>query len=246
MNKIYAIGDLHLSFTSEKPMGIFGSNWDDHHEKIENNWRRSISDGDTVLLLGDLSWALKYEDAKADLEWIRSLPGRKVLLKGNHDLWWQSITRLRADYEDMLFLQNDSIIVDFCNDGGTGATVAICGSRGWITPQEQSFSESEDRKIYERELIRLRLSLDDAKRKGAGHIIACLHYAPSARQDLRSGFMDLFDEYGVDQVVYAHLHGREAYKKGVKGYSGGIEYLLASADFIDFDPLCVYPMENGG
>ncbi|MDR0519713.1 MAG: metallophosphoesterase [Clostridiales Family XIII bacterium] len=265
MNRIFAIGDLHLSFTSEKPMGIFGANWDDHHEKIEANWRRSVTDGDIVLLLGDLSWALKYEDAKADLDWISSLPGRKVLMKGNHDLWWQSITRLRSDYKDMLFLQNDSIVVNFCEDGsalcegaglaregekepsadGTGgsAGVALCGSRGWLTPQEQSFSEAADRKIYERELIRLRLSLDDAKRKGARHIIACLHFAPSAKQDMRSGFMDLFDEYGVDQVVYGHLHGREAYKKGVKGYNNGVEYLLASADFVGFDPLCIYPRQ---
>jgi predicted phosphohydrolase len=234
MSKVFAIGDLHLSFRSEKPMGIFGSNWDDHHLKIEENWRSNVGDGDTVFLLGDLSWGLKFEEAEADLEWMHGLPGRKVLLKGNHDLWWQSVTRLRTLYDDMVFLQNDSIAFD---------GIALCGSRGWLTPQEPSFKEDEDRKIYERELIRLRLSLDDAKKKGAAHMIAGLHFAPSARPEIRSGFMDLLEEYEVDQVVYGHLHGREAFKKGLKGYRNGIEYALVSADFIDFDPLLVYPRE---
>ncbi|MDR3224875.1 MAG: metallophosphoesterase [Clostridiales Family XIII bacterium] len=228
MNKIFAIGDLHLSFTSEKPMGIFGPNWDDHHLKIETNWRNTVSADDTVFLLGDLSWGLKFEEAAADLEWIHRLPGRKVLLKGNHDLWWQSVTRLRALYDDMIFIQNDSVACD---------GVALCGSRGWLTPQEPSFKESEDRKIYERELIRLRLSLEDAKRKGAAHLIAGLHFAPSARPELRSGFMELLEAFDVDQVVYGHLHGRDAFKKGVKDERFGIQYSLVSADYIAFNPL---------
>jgi predicted phosphohydrolase len=238
---------LHLSFTSEKPMGVFGANWDDHHLKIEENWRAEVSEEDTVFLLGDLSWGLKFAEAEADLAWIHGLPGRKVLLKGNHDLWWQSVTRLRALYDDMYFLQNDSVALDgVARDGVTRETgsasggVILCGSRGWITPQEPSFSESEDRKIYERELIRLRLSLEDAaRRKGAGaaRLVCGLHHAPGARPDLRSGFMELFEEFGVEQVVYGHLHGREAFKKGVKGERGGVNYRLVSADYIDFRPL---------
>jgi predicted phosphohydrolase len=229
MGKLFAIGDLHLSFTSEKPMCIFGSNWDDHYIKIKRNWHASVTDEDTVFLVGDLSWALKLEDALADLEWIHELPGRKVLLKGNHDLWWQSVTRLRALHDDMYFLQNDSFPL--------GDGVFLCGSRGWLTPQEPSFTESDDRKIYERELIRLRMSLDDAARKGAERIVCGLHYAPSARPGLASGFIDLFVEYGAVRVVYGHLHGREAFKKGVKGERGGVNYALVSADYTDFAPI---------
>jgi predicted phosphohydrolase len=232
MGKLFAIGDLHLSFTSEKPMGIFGANWDDHHLKIEKNWRVSVSEDDTVFLLGDLSWGLKFEEASADIEWIHELPGRKVLLKGNHDLWWQSVTRLRSLHEDMYYLQNDSVPL--------GDGVTLCGSRGWITPQEPSFSEAVDRKVYERELIRLRLSIDDAVRKGAESIICGLHFAPSARANLGSGFTEIFEEYGVKKVIYGHLHGREAFKKGIQGIRGGVDYELVSADYIGFNPMLIY------
>jgi predicted phosphohydrolase len=212
-------------------MGVFGSNWDDHHLKIEKNWRAAVSESDTVFLLGDLSWGLKFDEAEADIEWIHRLPGRKVLLKGNHDLWWQSVTRLRALHEDMYFMQNDSVMLD---DG-----VALCGSRGWITPQEPSFSEDTDRKIYDRELIRLRLSLDDAVRKGADRLICGLHFAPGARSGAVSGFTEIFEEFGVEQVLYGHLHGRDAFKIGVKGEHGGVKYALVSADYLDFSPLRV-------
>jgi predicted phosphohydrolase len=213
-------------------MGVFGSNWDDHHLKIEKNWRAAVSDSDTVFLLGDLSWGLKFDEAEADIEWIHGLPGRKVLLKGNHDLWWQSVTKLRALHEDMYFMQNDSVML--------GGGVALCGSRGWLTPQEPSFSEDTDRKIYDRELIRLRMSLDDAVRKGAGRFVCGLHFAPGARPDAVSGFTELFEEFGVEQVVYGHLHGRDAFRKGVKGERGGVKYALASADYIGFDPLRIF------
>jgi predicted phosphohydrolase len=210
-------------------MGVFGQNWDDHHLKIETNWRAKVSESDTVFLLGDLSWGLRFDEAEADIAWIHGLPGRKVLLKGNHDLWWQSVTRLRALHDDMYFLQNDSIMLD---DG-----VALCGSRGWTTPQDASFSEQTDRKIYERELIRLRLSLCDAARRGADRLICGLHFAPSARPGAASGFVEMFEEFGVERVVYGHLHGREAFKKGLKGRHGDIDYALVSADYIGFDPL---------
>jgi predicted phosphohydrolase len=256
MSRLFALGDLHLSFTSEKPMGVFGANWDDHHVKIEEHWRAEVAKDDTVFLLGDLSWGLKFAEAEADLAWIHGLPGRKVLLKGNHDLWWQSVTRLRSLYDDMYFLQNDSVLLNggagrgegtgtgaAVRNGGAGADsgatggVVLCGSRGWITPQEPSFSESEDRRIYERELIRLRLSLEDAVRKGADRIVCGLHFAPSARSGVSSGFTELFEEFGVEQVLYGHLHGREAFKKGLKGEHGGVKYALVSADYLNFKPL---------
>jgi predicted phosphohydrolase len=232
MNRVFAISDLHLSFTSEKPMGRFGANWDEHYLKIESAWRDSVEDDDFVFLTGDLSWGLKLAEATADLEWLRGLPGRKALIKGNHDLWWASVSKLRALFPDVIFLQNDSFVFE-----AECGRVALCGSRCWITPQEPSFKETEDRKIYARELIRLRLSLEDAKRKGAEYLIAGIHFAPSARADIGSGFVDILEEYGVNLVVYGHLHGREAFKKGIKGEREGIVYHLASADFLDFVPL---------
>jgi predicted phosphohydrolase len=210
-------------------MDVFGANWDDHHVKIEENWRADVSEDDTVFVLGDVSWGLKFEEATPDIEWIHRLPGRKIMLKGNHDLWWQSVTRLRALHEDMYFMQYDSVAL--------GDGVVLCGSRGWLTPQEQSFSADTDRKIYERELIRLRMSLDDAAGKGAERLICGLHFAPSARPGTGSAFMDIFEEYGVERVVYGHLHGREAFGKGVKGERNGVRYDLVSADYINFKPL---------
>ncbi|MDR0817141.1 MAG: metallophosphoesterase [Clostridiales Family XIII bacterium] len=230
MNKIFALGDLHLSFTSEKPMDIFGSAWRDHEAHIRSNWLDSVDCEDTVYLLGDHSWALKFDDALTDLNWIHELPGRKVMLRGNHDLWWGSISRLRDLYEDMSFIQNDSIRI---------GDVALCGTRGWITPGDQNFKESDDRHIYDRELIRFRMSLDAAVRTGAREIVAGLHFPPSAGHGTGSGFIDLIEQYGVSKVVYGHLHGREAFKKGLQGEHNGTEYFLASGDYLAFKPLLI-------
>jgi predicted phosphohydrolase len=235
MRKLFAIGDLHLSFTSEKPMGIFGKNWDDHEKKILERWRAVVGPDDVVFLLGDHSWGLKMEEAKADLTWIHALPGTKVMLKGNHDLWWQSVGKLRGLYADMLFIQNDSV-----RFGDT----ALCGTRGWLTPQEPTFKENGgDRKVYSRELIRLRLSLESARASGADTIICGLHFPPSARPHLRSEFMDLIEEFGVKKVCYGHLHGHEAFRKGLQGALNGVDYALVSADHTDFHPHFVAEMD---
>jgi len=224
---IFAIGDLHLSFSTEKPMDIFGDRWKQHHTAIEKNWRRAVRDGDIVLIVGDVSWALKYDDAAADLEWVRALPGKKILIRGNHDLWWSGISRLRDDYPDIAFIQNDACVI-----GGT----AFCGSRGWLCPGDPNFAAGDD-KIYKRELIRLRMSLESARRTGAPEIVAGLHYPPMAGNGLATGFTDLFEEYGVKTLAYGHLHGGDAFKKAFIGDFRGVEYRLVSADFADFCPL---------
>ena len=182
---IFAIADLHLSFApgSDKPMDIFGSRWKDHPERIKENWCSNVTEQDTVVVAGDISWALKLEDAVYDLDWIDALPGHKVVLKGNHDLWWAGITRLNAMYEDMTFLQNDAFFVP--TDAGG---VWICGSRGWITPDDDDFKEADD-KIYKREILRLRSSLDFAKKAVvladsedySVETIGFLHYPPVAK-----------------------------------------------------------------
>lgn len=225
-SNVFAIGDLHLSFESQKPMGIFGSEWNGHTESIERNWRRIIGEDDVVLVLGDISWALKYSQARADLEWISALPGRKLLFKGNHDLWWGGVGKLREDYPLLAFIQNDARRI-----GDT----AFCGSRGWLCPGDPNYGLN-DVKIYKRELIRLRMSLEKAKGTGAEEIIAGMHFPPMANNGLATGFTDLMDEFGVKTVAFGHLHGRDAFKKAVTGRLGGSDYRLVSADYVGFRP----------
>lgn len=224
---IFAIGDLHLSLSAEKPMDVFGGQWVDHMEKVRENWLRAVGPEDVVIVPGDISWALKPEEAAADLAWLGALPGKKVLLKGNHDLWWTSVSRLRALDPDMFFLQNDYY---------KAGDYAICGSRGWVCPGDKEFTE-HDEKIYRRELIRLRLSLDTAVKAGEKYIIGALHFPPSNESLESSGFTELFEEYGVRTVVYGHLHGPEAHKKAMGGFFHGVEYRLVACDYVSCTPV---------
>lgn len=228
---IYAIADLHLSFSAEKPMDIYGGEWVNHTEKLKKNWESIISEDDTVILPGDSSWALRFEDALVDLRWISELPGKKVFIKGNHDLWWNSVSKLNAQFQNMFFLQNT-----FYEAEG----YAICGSRGWICPGDDDFT-AQDEKIYQRELGRLRLSLESAAKAGygkktAGRIIGVLHFPPASDNHGRSGFTELFGEYGVEKVVYGHLHGRDAYGNSLRGIRNNIEYILTSTDYLKCVP----------
>lgn len=235
--KIFAIGDLHLSFGDmvEKPMDIFGGQWVGHTEKLCKEWNRLICPEDTVIICGDISWGLKLEEAMADLDWIHALPGRKLLFKGNHDLWWKAIGRLNTIYEDgnMKFVQNSCTIIEA--DGQNGR-VAVCGTRGWICPGTDGFSE-HDRKIYDREAARLKMSLEDAKKAGADTIIGVLHFPPTNDKQQKSAFTDLLTQYGVKTCVYGHLHGKDAFKNGMQGVYNGVEYKLVSLDYLEGRPV---------
>lgn len=222
---LYAISDLHLSTSVDKPMDIFGDKWTLHEEKIRDNWMNKVTENDTVIISGDISWGMKASEGMADIEWISELPGRKILVRGNHDYWWGSIKKLNSLYENMDFIQNNFFSYE---------DYAICGSRAWICPGSNSFGE-KDSKIYDRELIRLRLSLEEAKKSGYDKIIAAVHYPPTNDKFEDSGFIDLFKEYGVEKVIYGHLHG-PSLKRVFEGERDGIEYILTSADYIDFDP----------
>lgn len=239
--KIFAIGDLHLSFGEniEKPMDIFGGQWVGHTEKLYKNWNEIITEDDVVIICGDISWGLRLDEAKADLEWIHNLPGKKILFKGNHDLWWQSISKLNKLYEDgtMKFTQNQCTLVE---DPETGIKTAICGTRGWICPGTEGFSE-HDRKIYDRELLRLKFSLEEGKKSGADQIIGVLHYPPTNDSKAGSGFTDLMSEYGVKTCVYGHLHGKEAFKKGIQSTLNGVTYKLVSLDYVEGMPKQIFP-----
>ncbi len=226
---IYAIGDLHLSLGEgiDKPMDIYGEQWVRHVERLKSNWIRKVSETDTVILAGDVSWALKFDEAKTDLDWLHHLPGKKIVIKGNHDLWWTGIQKMNAMYDDMIFLHNFCHMVE---------DVAICGSRGWICPGTDGFTEA-DNKIYQRELLRVGRSLEDAKARGAKEIIGVLHFPPTNDKIQSSGFTDLFTAADVKTVVYGHLHGSDTYHKGLQGNLNGVEYKLVSLDYLNCDPL---------
>ncbi len=226
--RIYAIADLHLSLTSEKPMDVFGEAWRGHTEKLERNWRDTVAEDDLVLIPGDISWAMQLNAALPDLLFLGALPGKKILIKGNHDYWWSAIGRVRAALPaGMRALQNDS----FAEDG-----VGICGSRGWLCPGSGNFT-ADDEKIYKRELDRLSLSicsLPDVETK-----IAMLHYPPFADKDRGSGFTERFEAAGVQIAVYGHLHG-EANRNAFEGERNGIVYHCVAADKLDFTPKRIY------
>ena len=230
MSSLFAIADLHLAMDpsiQDKSMDMFGGAWVSHAERLRDIWLRLVEPEDVVFIPGDISWALKLEEAMADLAWIDSLPGTKVLLRGNHDLWWSSMKKMRGLFASVLFIRNDCCEFE---------DYVLCGSRGWICPGDQDFSETEDRKIYERELIRLRMSLEAASQCGK-QIIAATHYPPMNRAKEPSGFTELYKEFGVKKAVFGHLHGENAFMNAPEGAIDGIDYRLVSLDRLKAAPL---------
>lgn len=222
--KVYAISDLHLSINNPKPMNIFGQVWDNYLESIEESWKQ-VGDGDVVLLPGDLSWAMHLEDAKCDLEYISRFSGKKVLLRGNHDYWWKSISAVRAALPPGCYaVQNDAIKLD---------NIIICGSRLWITPEPGRNQTPDDKKIYDREYLRLKMSLDQAANmRGDGDsLIVMTHYPPFNSKFAGSVFTELIANYSPDAVVYGHLHGRDCRGEKIVDING-VKYYLASCDLI--------------
>ncbi len=224
---IYAISDLHLSGEPpSKPMDVFGEHWRDYKKALRANWLRTVSAEDYILICGDISWAMQLEEAAPDLAWLAALPGRKILLRGNHDYWWGSLRQMRQRWGDaFLFLQNG------CVQAGE---IAVCGSRGWTLPAAEGFG-SDDRKIYAREGLRLELSLEAARALQPARIIAALHYPPLTRAGEVTVFTELLERYGVSDCVYGHLHG-DAAPKAFTGCSGSVRYHLVSCDAREFMP----------
>lgn len=221
---LFAISDLHLALNEDKPMDIFGNNWIEHDKKIKKNWLKKITKEDTVLIAGDISWSMKINEGMEDLNWIHKLPGKKIISKGNHDYWWGSIIKLNSLYDDMKFIQNNFYNYE---------DYAICGTRGW--PIKDNSSE-HDKKIMSREIIRLKLSLDEAKKNNFNKYIVMMHYPPVNDRFEESEFTKIFKEYGVEKVIYGHIHG-PALKNIFQGKIDNIEYILTSCDYINFNPI---------
>ena len=224
---VFAIGDLHLPGGDMKPMDVFGPHWENHFERISEDWRARVRQEDTVLIPGDISWAMQLADALEDLRRIAQLPGRKLILRGNHDYWWSSLTQLRSSLpEGMAAVQNDAY------DGGE---YVFCGTRGWMIPPPGG-AGAQDEKIFRREVMRLKMSLDCAKRIAGGRkIIAMMHYPPLLPENARTGteFTALLTEYGVCGCVYGHLHGQSV-QRGFTGLYNGVRYDLVSCDALGF------------
>ena len=224
--KLFAIGDLHLQGGDEKPMDVFGPHWEGHFERICADWRARVGPEDAVLIPGDISWAMQLADAVPDLRSIAALPGRKLLIKGNHDYWWSSLARVQeAMGEGMTALQHTA--------ADLGPWV-VCGTRGWVFPTATAPLGEEDRKVYLRELARLKLALDAAKAIAHGRpIVVMLHYPPLFDTPRDTEFTAMLEAYGVHTAVYGHLHGA-GIRAGYTGEHNGVRYALTSCDSLDF------------
>jgi len=228
--KVFAISDLHLSLSENKPMDIFGPEWDNYMNRIEYHWREIVGDDDLVLLPGDISWAMYHDKAVADFSYIEALPGKKIITKGNHDYWWATRSKLNEfkkvnGLDSVVFLQNDACFFE---------NFVITGSRGWKNPDDEGFT-AEDMKIYKREIERLRLSLKLTEGFN-GEIIAMLHYPPFGSKGKQTAFTEILQEFGVKVCIYGHLHGKSC-SNAVEGEYDGISYYLVSADYLEFIPL---------
>lgn len=228
---IYTIGDLHLSFSQNKPMNIFGDNWNGHADKIRKNWMEKVNKEDFVVLPGDFSWAMYLKDTYKDFEYLQKLPGNKILLKGNHDYWWSGLSKMNEylkenNFNNINFLYNNSYLVE---------DTIIAGTRGW------NLTDSEDNeKMLNRECIRLKLSLEDGINKFGRNkeIIVFMHYPPISKAGISNGYtkkyISIMKEYGVKKCYYGHLHGT-SHSEAIEGNVDGIKFYLVSSDYLDFD-----------
>ncbi len=220
---IYAISDLHLDYTGNKSMDVFGENWVDYENRIFTNWQNTVHSEDIVLVPGDISWQMSLDHARIDLEKIEELPGTKLILRGNHDYWWSSLKKIKeAGFKTIEVVQNSSFAY---------ADWSIAGTRGWMDPTSTGFLD-EDLKVWQRELLRLRMSLDTCVKDRR---IVMLHYPPFNKQGEPNEFAEIMSEYGVEICVYGHLHGEGLYSV-VEGVYDSIQYHCISSDYLQFIP----------
>lgn len=225
---LYAIGDLHLALAVDKPMEVFGREWKNHVAKIERNWRKRITERDTIVLTGDHSWGRNLGECEKDLQFIMDLPGRKILLRGNHDMFWDAkkTQKLNEQFAGRLcFLQNNYY---------TYGDYALVGTKGYCYEGRDTIEHFE--KIVKRETDRLRVSFECAKSAGYTKYIMFLHYPPTSIGEMESDFTRMAEEYGAEKVVYSHCHGRERYNDSFQGMVDQTEYILVSSDFLKFKP----------
>ena len=226
---VYAIADLHLSFGTDKPMDVF-KGWTNYTERIEKNWQKLITENDTVVIAGDISWAMDIKEINADFDFINRLNGKKIILKGNHDYWWTTKAKMDRYISDNGFntisiLHNNYFVAD---------GIALCGSRGWFYDAESD----ADKKILNREVGRLRMSIEPAIKDGYDPIVF-LHYPPIYNNMECEEIMQVLKEYNIKKCFYGHIHGGNAAKKAFCGEKYGINFKLIACDSLGFMPLAV-------
>ena len=226
---IYTIADLHLSFGTDKPMDIF-SGWTNYTERIRNNWQRLVEPNDTVVIAGDISWAMKLNEINKDFEYIQSLNGKKIILKGNHDYWWTTKSKMdkyikESGFDSISILHNNYYVVE---------DTAICGTRGWFYDAEKD----EDMLILKREVGRLKMSVEPAVKAGYKPVVF-LHYPPIYNGMECTEIMDVLREYEIEKCFYGHVHGGNAAKKAFIGEKDGISFKLTACDYVNFTPLSI-------
>ena len=224
---LFAIADTHLSFGTNKPMDSFPG-WNDYVERLENNWNRIVTDDDTVVIAGDISWAMNFEQLHADFDFINKLNGKKIILKGNHDYWWTTINKMNnfiADnnFDTISILHNNSYNID---------GISVCGSRGWMFDSD----EPHDEKVLAREVGRIKMSLDSAQ---SDNKIVFLHYPPITTNSCCREIVDILSQYGIKKCYYGHLHGVAA-RLAVEDNIDGIDFKLISCDKLGFIPKLIY------
>lgn len=229
---IYAISDLHLAMSIDKPMDVFGRRWDNYMQRIEDNWNSTVGKDDYVLIPGDISWATYLEEAYLDFEFINNLNGKKIISKGNHDYWWTTMSKLgkylrENKFDSITFLNNNSAKIE---------DVVVCATRGWKCPNEEEFTK-EDKKIYDREVQRLKLSLESVQDSEYEKYVM-IHFPPFNGKKESNELIELMIEHGVKNCFYGHLHGG-GFQKSFEGVMCGINFKLISADYLDFTPILI-------
>ncbi len=226
---LYAIGDTHLSLASDKPMDVFGGGWTGYVDKLKEGFNATVSQGDTVVICGEVSWGMSLEEARADFAFLDALPGgRKLLLKGNHDYWWTTASKMKAFFAENGFSTLD-ILHNNCHFYGE---TALCGTRGWFYEEDRG---EHSAKIFNRELIRLEASL---KAAGEREKLCFLHYPPLYQGYRCQEILDLLERYRVSLCCYGHLHGG-SHRLAVTGRQGTVDYRLVAADYVGFRPVCI-------
>lgn len=224
--KVFSISDLHLSFCLDKPMDIFGAGWENHFQKIKTDWLNKVEEGDLVLICGDISWGLTLEQGLEDLSYLKGLPGKKIFIRGNHDFWWNGITKLRRMSPDnsFYFLQNDCVKF---------GDLIICGSRGWTCPGSSDYT-ADDERLYKREAERFRLCFKEVEkiRTPSDRLLVMIHYPPFSQKSPNTLFTELFKNAGAEKVIFGHIHGEAFFP--YRTVKDGIEYILTSCDKVGF------------
>ncbi|MDO4460120.1 MAG: metallophosphoesterase [Clostridia bacterium] len=226
---VFAIADLHLSLGTDKPMDVF-KGWTNYVDRLEQSWRLLVKPEDTVVIAGDISWAMKLEETEADLAFLHSLPGRKLLLKGNHDYWWSTKTKINnflaeKGYTDIEIIHNSAVKI---------GNIGICGSRGWMYNSDSE----EDKKIINREVGRIRTSIEECIKLGIEPVVF-LHYPPVYDVFVCHEILNLLKEYNITECYFGHIHGAQAAKRAIQGEYDGIAMHLISCDYLNFTPILV-------